>query len=143
MFKLYHIQDFIFVLRSILKKKTINCFHASCKFPEHFLQYLFQLLCFFFIIGGDDSGTGAGAAKFGFDAASGALSKTGVVLDATTKASYLLTFTCVEGAHTATTTVTICVNSDSNCPSSSKASINSGVLAGLIVPALLAIYRLS
>lgn len=89
--------------------------------------------------GGDDN-----TAKFVFDTGTGdkgALKKSANAFDAATKAAYILTFTCVEGAHTASATMTVCLNSESNCPSS-KASINNGVLAGLVIPTLLAMYHL-
>ena len=47
---------------------------------------------------------------------------------------------CVDGVSTASVSVTVCLDSSSNFPS--KASINNGVLAVLIVPALVSTYHL-
>lgn len=89
----------------------------------------------YLLTGGDDT-----PAKFAIGASDGAFTKTGADFNAATKSSYTLTFTCVDGANTATATVEVCINNESNCPS--KASINHGVLAGLVVPTLLALYNL-
>lgn len=85
-------------------------------------------------LGGDDA-----TAKFSI-ANTGVITKTADAFDTTVKKYYELVVTCNDAAGTASTTLTICLDSLDNCPS--KASLSTGIFNIFTIPALIILHQL-